>query len=240
MSFKQVALKLRKDGARDVCVSGKPFVEGDQLVTSRSSKGSQERVVPNFGRKGLALCVAPPVRLDAGRFAGERDARIAEERVVHSPRVRQRHRFRAKCLRVRGQSEKSLLRQSAERAPFARQALEPVLGDRVMYVRFERQRQPQVDVRQKHRRLPEVPRGARRLDDGFLDDRTAPTVTKLGDVNRAVPSVTRRGTRRSPSRLPATATRLPEPRHRYALDLGFPYRHSRSPFQLNQVPLWGR
>jgi hypothetical protein len=143
----RVTVKLRKDGGLHIRVLGKPFVEGDQLESSRAGKGGQERVVPNFGRESLALCVGPPVRLDSGRFVGERVAWIAEERVVHSPRVRLRHRFRAKYPRVRGQSQKSLLRHSAERAPFARHTLEPVLGGRVMEVRFEDQSQPQVDVR---------------------------------------------------------------------------------------------
>src|SRR5207244_3194040 len=122
---------------------------------------------------------------------------------------------RPKCLRVRGQSQESLLRQSAERASIARQSLEPVLGDGVMDVRFKRQRQPQVDVRQKYRRLPEVPRRARRSVDDFPDGRTGRAVMRLADLDRVVPLVARRDTKRSPSRLPATAARLPEPRPRY-------------------------
>jgi hypothetical protein len=100
----------------------------------------------------------------------------------------------------------------------------------------EGQSQPQVDVRQKHRRLPKVPRGARRLADNFLDDRTAPTAMRLADVNWAVPLMARQGMRRSPTCLPARAARLPKPPHRYGLDLGFPYRRSHPPCQLNQDP----
>jgi hypothetical protein len=62
------ALKLGKDGALQVGVLRKPLVEGHHLAIGRQSKGRQERVVPDFGRKGLALCKAPPERLEASRF----------------------------------------------------------------------------------------------------------------------------------------------------------------------------
>jgi hypothetical protein len=223
-SVKQTALILRKDGALQVGVLRKSFVEGHQLAIGRPSKSGQECIVPDFGRKGPALCVAPPDRLEAGWFPGENDARIAENRVVHSPGLPHRHDCRPNCLRVCGQAQKSLLRQSAERALIARQAVKPALGDRVMDVSDEGQCQPQVNVRQKHLRLPEVPPRARRLAEGFRADRTSPGGMRCADVERAVPLVAEPGTKRSPPCLPATVARPPEQQRRDGLDLGFPYR----------------
>ena len=96
----------------------------------------------------------------------------------------------------------------------------------VMDVGFESQGQPDVDVRKKHRLLPVVPRHARRSTENFPVDRTGPSATVLSDVNQPPPLLVQRDTRQTPSRLPATADRPPEPRHHYALDLGFPWHHS--------------
>src|SRR5271165_698497 len=104
----------------------KALVEGHELKACRESEGSEVRVAPDFGRKGPALRVAPPERLDVRGFVREGNTRIAEEFVEHPPRVRHRHRFRPKCLGVRGQSQETLLRQAAERATVVRQTLKPI------------------------------------------------------------------------------------------------------------------
>ena len=78
ISAERVALRLREDGASQLLELGKPFVEGDQLVTAGSSEGGKERIVPDLRRKSPALGVAPPDRVDVRGLLREGNARIAD------------------------------------------------------------------------------------------------------------------------------------------------------------------
>ena len=150
-------IELRKNSGFHICISGKPSVECDQFAVGRPTKSGQESVVPDFGRKGLVLCVASSYRLDAGRFPDETDTRIAEHRVVHLPGLQQSHCCRVNDLWIRHQSQAALLRHSAEKALIARSAVEPTLRSGVVDVRIDGQGQPKVNVRKKHRLLPKSP-----------------------------------------------------------------------------------
>src|SRR5208337_3286288 len=130
---------------------------------------------------------------------------------------------------------KPLLRQAAERATVVRQTLKPILAALVMDMRSEGQGQPQVDVSQKHPRLPEAPRRARRLVDDSPVDRTARAAIGLDVENWADPLLTAPCRRPSPPHPPAAGVRPPEPRRRYGRDQEFPYLHSQSQCNENQV-----
>ena len=79
MSIKRIASRLRKDGELHICVLGKAFVECDQLAVGRPSKGGQESVVPDFGRKGPELFVCNPARAARRRRVRRRN-RCADRR----------------------------------------------------------------------------------------------------------------------------------------------------------------
>src|SRR5271157_61248 len=136
---------LGKDRAMQALKLCKALVEGHELKACRESEGSEVRVAPDFGRKGPALRVFPPERLD-----------------------------------VRGLFS------------------------------------------QKHPRLPEAPRRARRLVDNLPVDRTARAAIGLDVENWADPLLTAPCRTPSPPHPPAAGVRPPEPRRRYGRDQEFP------------------
>ena len=162
MSNKWIASRSRKDCEIQICVLGKAFVECDQFEAGRPSKRGQECVVPNLGRKGLVLCVATPERVEAVRFPGETDARIAEivsYNCQASGIVAAASSTTFGLVTSRGKPC-CVIRQ--KRACIARPALKP-RSRTVVVMRIDGQSEPKINVRKKHLLLPESPRCARRL-----------------------------------------------------------------------------
>jgi hypothetical protein len=104
---------------------------------------------------GLVLRAVPPGRFEVSRFLGKGNAPIAQEKVVVPPGVGQRQGVFAKNARVGCQPQEAQLRETAKETDGARrQAIEPRFRCRVMCVRVEGKREPDVNVGEQHHLRP--------------------------------------------------------------------------------------
>src|SRR5207245_621294 len=106
-------------------------------------------VAPDFGRRRPSLRVDPPLRFEASRFVRKSDSGIAQHAVVQQPCLPEGHGLLPECSWITCQSEEALLRPTTKTARVAG-ALVPGSGRRVMQVKVEGQRKPDINVGEKH------------------------------------------------------------------------------------------
>jgi hypothetical protein len=216
--------ELRKDCAVQALVLGKSLVERHQLKRRRSCKGGKVGVTPEIGRKSSTLRVFPPVHVQVFWLMRERNSGIVQNRVISAPSLLERHDVRLEHCRIGGQPQKPLLRPSAKRAGFVRSFV-PRLGGRVMHVEIESQRQPHINVGEKHLLRPESVQSAGPSGAKCLDVWNEPGETRLAFFCRALAEPAQCRSRQSPSCLRATTVGLPEPQRHYVLDRESPLPH---------------
>jgi hypothetical protein len=215
----------RKGGALNAVISAETLVEGDDFKIGGPGKCGQESVVPDLRSERPRLGVIAPYGLESDRLAREGNAVVAKNCVVEPPRCRRGYRIRAKHPGVGGKSEKALLRRPAEKEQSARHVLEPALGCCVMDMGCEGQCNPDVDVKQKHRRLPTALRFGRWSIRAFRADSTEQAGIVPSLTNQVAELRVRRDKALTPPHLPVAPSRRPRAQRRYALDLGLPCRH---------------
>lgn len=133
----------------DAPLLAQALVERYHLKGSRTGEGCQVGVAPDFGRKRPLLRLGPPLLFEASRFVGESDSGIAQHGIVLQPCFPERHGLLLECSGITCQSEEALLRPTTKTARVAG-ALVPGCGGRVMKVKVESQRKPDINVGEKH------------------------------------------------------------------------------------------
>lgn len=148
--MKRRSAPLPQKNDANSAILAQALIESYQVKRSGTCKGGQICVAPDIGRKGASPRVGSPVCFQIDRFRGDDHTRIAKIRIVFPPCLLKRQGFRAHDAKIGCQAQETLLGHAAERAAVIGHIFKPVARRGVMWMRSERQGDPDIDVRQKH------------------------------------------------------------------------------------------
>jgi hypothetical protein len=206
----------------------KSLVESDNVEAGRLRECRQVGIGPRVRGNRSRMREGSPHRFEDTRLFGKDNPLIAEQLILDLPCRGHRQGAKREDTSICRQPQKSHLSHTAETTTLSIRGSHPCNRRMMMLVGFERERQPEVDVRKMHLLHPGFRRSSRSSDGRFRERKIELKGTRPASGSSRFESPAACAISQLPRRLPVTIRSHQRQQPRHVLDPGLPCLNYRS------------